>query len=622
MKREQLLKKRLTTEQQWILFNHSALSRRLPEDHYQEMEGLMHVFWHEVKFESHGVDEITEEMRVLVAAEACILIILLGYEKYRYLKKVEIHGKYIDSKDGIKAAGTGGRRVVQLVWSSTIEGSQHGTDNYNVILHEFAHVIDQAPYGRAESIPVGINSVDYEEWKAVLDQEYTKLQEAFQSGEGHTLNEYSISCDSKAEFFTCATEAFFERSTQLHSYNHEIYRLLSNFYGLDPVSWNHEFCPGCFGAVGKIVEGWSSCSNCGWPGRDKDQPPQFHKVDTPSHGEQLHSEEPVAELPPILKQLTSEQRKILTDHSALYNRLPGDLKIRLEGLMHVFLREVAFEVDGFSEVTEEMRICVAAEACVLILSLGYDSYSQLRGVTISRDALKWDGKDWGGLAGRHEVSLYWDQALNGMRWGSDNRNVILHEFAHVLDQADDATAQSIPVAVDSLVDRVKWEQVIDQEYPKIKAAYAEGRAHTIRDYSLTDNAEFFSCATESFFERSKELHQHNPEIYELLQDYYGLDPVRWKPVDEEADREAKRQRALEHQLTLAKTLGSLLVLIIPAIGICFMGLLGHTPWDGILFCFMPIFLFLFYCWWLLAKPTIARLKADQAESFDAKTNLR
>ena len=338
--------------------------------------------------------------------------------------------------------------------------------------------------------------------------------------------------------------------------------------------------------------------------------------------EQLHSEEPAAKLPPILKQLTTEQRKILTDHSALYNRLPGDLKIRLQSLMHVFLREVTFEVDGFSEVTEEMRICVAAEACVLILNLGYDSYSQLRRVIISKDLLKRDGKEWGGWAGRHDVTMCWDTCLYSMRWGDDNYNAILHEFAHVLDWADDATAQSIPVAVDSLVDRVKWEQVIYQEYPKIKAAYAEGRAHTIRDYSLTDNAEFFSCATESFFERSKELHQHNPEIYELLQDYYGLDPVQWKPVDEGAAREAIRQRALEHQLTLAKTLGSLLVLIIPAIGICFMGLLGHAPWDGIILCFMPIFLFLFYCWWLLAKPTIARLKANQAESFDAKTNLR
>ena len=448
------MKKRLTTEQQWILFNHSALSRRLPEDHYQEMEGLMHVFWHEVKFESHGVDEITEEMRVLVAAEACILIILLGYEKYRYLKKVEIHGKDIDFMDGRKTAGTAGRNIVQLVWSSTLEGSQHGTDNCNVILHEFAHVIDFSAYGRAISAPMNVNSVDYEEWKAVLDQEYTKLQEAYQSGEGHTLREYSISCDSKAEFFTCATEAFFERSAQLHSSNPEIYRLLSNFYGLDPVSWNHEFCPGCFGAVVGIGKAWASCSNCGWPERDKDQPPQFHKVDTRSHREQLLSEEPAAELPPILKQLTTEQRKILMHHSALYNRLPGDLKIRLESLMHVFLREVTFEVDGFSEVTEEMRICVAAEACVLILNRGYDSYSQLRRVIISKDLLKRDGKEWGGWAGRHDVTMCWDTCLYSMRWGDDNYNAILHEFAHVLDQADDAIAQSIPVAVDSLVDRV------------------------------------------------------------------------------------------------------------------------------------------------------------------------
>ena len=76
--------------------------------------------------------------------------------------------------------------------------------------------------------------------------------------------------------------------------------------------------------------------------------------------EQLFSEEPAAESPPIFEQLTIGQRKILTDHCAIYNRLPGDFKIRLESLMHIFLREVTFAVDGFCEVTGEMRICVAA----------------------------------------------------------------------------------------------------------------------------------------------------------------------------------------------------------------------------------------------------------------------
>ena len=124
--------------------------------------------------------------------------------------------------------------------------------------------------------------------------------------------------------------------------------------------------------------------------------------------------------------------------------------------------------------------------------------------------------------------MHWDACLDGIYRGSDNYNVILHEFAHVLDQADDAEAQSIPVAVDSVAERRKWEEVIAREYPKIQAAQGYPFKHTIDKYALTSNAEFFSCATESFFERSRELQIHHPEIYELFQNYYGLDPVQWK----------------------------------------------------------------------------------------------
>jgi hypothetical protein len=264
VKREELLKKRLTVEQQWILFNNSALSRRLPEDHYREMEGLMHVFWHEVKFKSHGVGEITEEMRVLVAAEACILIILLGYEPYRYLKKVEIHC------DDPNRAGWANRDIVALVWHHALKGSQYGRDNFNVILHEFAHVIDFSSYSRATSVPMNVDSVDHEEWKEMLDREYTKLQETYQSGRVHTLDEYSISCDSKAEFFTCATEAFFERSAQLQTSDPEICRLMENFYGLDPTQWNQTLCPGCHDPALTISR--PSCDNCGWPRKDGFKP--------------------------------------------------------------------------------------------------------------------------------------------------------------------------------------------------------------------------------------------------------------------------------------------------------------------------------------------------------------
>ena len=217
--------------------------------------------------------------------------------------------------------------------------------------------------------------------------------------------------------------------------------------------------------------------------------------------------------------------------------------------MHVFLHEVTFDREGFTEVTEEMRICVAAEACVLILNRGYDSYSQLRRVTISKDALKRDGEEWGGWAGRHDVDLYWNACLTGMKWGGDNHNVILHEFAHVLDQADDAQAQSIPVTEDSVA-RPKWEELFKREYPRIKAAYKVGRAHAIREYALSDEAEFFTCATESFFERPKELKKYNPEIYDILEDYYGLDPLPWSTAEEKRIE----QKALEREQGTTKRL--------------------------------------------------------------------
>ena len=234
----------------------------------------------------------------------------------------------------------------------------------------------------------------------------------------------------------------------------------------------------------------------------------------------------------LKQQLTDEQRKILSYYSALYNRLPSDLKTKLEGLMHVFLHEVAFEVKGFDKVTEVMRICVAAEACVLILDRGYNSYRKLKRVQIWKEPLKDDRGEFAGWAGREDVSLQWEPVLRGMKQGNDNYNVILHEFAHVLDQADDSEAQSIPVAVDSVAERRKWEEVIAREYPKIKAAYKEGRAHTIDEYALASNAEFFSCATESFFERPKKLKEYHPEIYDILEGYYGLDPLPWSTAEE------------------------------------------------------------------------------------------
>ena len=112
-----------------------------------------------------------------------------------------------------------------------------GDDNYNIVLHEFAHVLDFADDRIANSIPVSKDSNDYLRWKTLLDREYPQLQAAHQQGLNPVLDEYAVSSTTRAEFFSCATESFFERPVMLKKENPEIYYLLGYYYVLDPAEW-------------------------------------------------------------------------------------------------------------------------------------------------------------------------------------------------------------------------------------------------------------------------------------------------------------------------------------------------------------------------------------------------
>lgn len=136
-------------------------------------------------------------------------------------------------------AGTGGRECVQLNWNVVWQNREFPEDNYNVILHEFAHVLDQADDDEAQSIPVPEGTEKSKAWQALLDREFPRLVEAYESGQGHVIDKYgtTVRDDRRPEFFTCATEAFFERSQQLRNECPEIYKALKDYYRLDPAEW-------------------------------------------------------------------------------------------------------------------------------------------------------------------------------------------------------------------------------------------------------------------------------------------------------------------------------------------------------------------------------------------------
>ena len=230
---------RLPADRQNHLRRRVPLYSKLPDKLKPKLEERMLVFLEVMEFKKKKIPEITKEMRDIVAAEACLLIVNRSPLEYLHLEIVEIWKGSIESHDdGTETIGTAfkGQRV-QLDWEWVDLFLDDAEDNSNVILHEFAHILDFADDAKTNSIPVDENSWDYEHWKSLLEHEYPRLQKAHASGQNHVMDDYSISRPDQAEFFSCATESFFERPSELKEKYPRIYGCLKNFYRLDPAEW-------------------------------------------------------------------------------------------------------------------------------------------------------------------------------------------------------------------------------------------------------------------------------------------------------------------------------------------------------------------------------------------------
>ena len=196
-----------------------------------------------------------------------------------------------------------------------------------------------------------------------------------------------------------------------------------------------------------------------------------------------------------------------------------------------FLESFPITFERKDEATEEMKILVAAEAALLIVQRPMSDYRHLRVVHLWKDQI--DGQESAlGTANRHEVNLSWKYLKMHIRKARDGHNLTLHEFAHLIDFADDGIAQSIPVAQGtSCFD--EWKQVVDAEHQRLMNAYESGKNYSIRAYGgyeciKGNKPELFSCGTSAFFERGARLKRESPEIYHLFQKFYGIDPASWR----------------------------------------------------------------------------------------------
>lgn len=232
-------------------------------------------------------------------------------------------------------------------------------------------------------------------------------------------------------------------------------------------------------------------------------------------------------------------RQVLRRRMPLLRRLPPDLQLQLKRRLLVFLAEKPFIGCNGLVVTDEMRVLVAAQACLLALNRPGEHFAGLRQVLLYPGAYWAERREADGSGVQHErrevrageswvqgqVVLSWPDVLAGAADPHDGHNLVIHEFAHQLDQAR-GRATGAPF----LGDRrryARWAAVMGHEFARLRARLAAGEPTLLDPYAASEPAEFFAVASEVFFERPAEMAAAHPALYAELARYYAVNPLAW-----------------------------------------------------------------------------------------------
>jgi Mlc titration factor MtfA (ptsG expression regulator) len=222
-----------------------------------------------------------------------------------------------------------------------------------------------------------------------------------------------------------------------------------------------------------------------------------------------------------------------------YSRLSPEEQARLRQRMKAFLADKTFYGCAGLEITDEMRVTIAAEACLLILNHTGPVYPGLTSILVYPSAFVANREvqlDNGtvtaaahGLLGESwdlgKVILSWDDVVKGVADFSDGHNVVLHEFAHQLDTQSGGADGAPPLRGKSYR---SWARVLSSNYEDLQSRVAQHKKTVLDAYATTNPAEFFAVATETFFERPRALRDRRPDLYEELKSYYRVDPLEWR----------------------------------------------------------------------------------------------
>jgi MtfA peptidase len=227
-------------------------------------------------------------------------------------------------------------------------------------------------------------------------------------------------------------------------------------------------------------------------------------------------------------------------HVVFFRRLSASDRAELLGHIQVFLAEKRFEGCGGFAITDEVRVTIAAQACLLLLHRETDYFPGLLTILVypltymveeRRQIAEhlWEEGTVSrlGETGRRMGSLVvsWGAVKHGAADPSDGKNVVLHEFAHQLDYENQAT-DGVP-GLATREQQLAWGEVMRSEFASLRAADQTGIPTLLDTYGATDPAEFFAVSVEAFFERPRALRDRHPKLYTELRKYFQQDPVEY-----------------------------------------------------------------------------------------------
>lgn len=219
-----------------------------------------------------------------------------------------------------------------------------------------------------------------------------------------------------------------------------------------------------------------------------------------------------------------------------YRQLAPSCQERLQRDLRVVIAEWRWEGCGGLVVDDEMKVVIAATACLLLLGLDHDHYSNVSTVLVYPSGWRRPGRvDEAGVRDPDHhvlgeawrdgpVVLAWDASRHGSFDPKDGHNLVIHEFAHKLDLIDGSADGRPPLR--ARADAVPWRTTMQREFDALRKAADRGTPTLLDHYGAVNPAEFFAVATECFFERGAALAKRHASLYAELQRFYGQDPAR------------------------------------------------------------------------------------------------